>query len=74
MRASEPRVLAGLAVGLVLSLATASLVRGILVGVGPRDPVTLLGVGVVLVVCAAVAVALPSWRAVTVDPVRALRD
>ena len=67
-------VLAGLGAGLLLAVAAGTLVRGILVGIGPRDPLTLVGATVILLVSAAAAVSLPAWRAMTVDPARLLRD
>ena len=49
------------------------LVRGLLVGVAPFDPVAL-GVAVAaLVVCSAVALLAPVRRATRVDPIQVLR-
>ncbi|HEY2374899.1 MAG TPA: ABC transporter permease [Gemmatimonadaceae bacterium] len=63
----------GLAVGLTGALVTTGLLRGLLFGVAPHDPVTL---GAVTFIIAAVGVAaclLPAVRAAKVDPAVALR-
>jgi predicted permease len=63
----------GLAVGLLGALGAARLLRGLLFGVTPYDPVTL---GVVAMLLTAVGVAacwLPAARAARVDPAVALR-
>jgi putative ABC transport system permease protein len=44
-----------------------------LFGVSRLDPVTYIGVVVVLVGASLIACAIPAWRAARVDPVRALR-
>ncbi len=64
----------GLLIGLAASLGAAQLLRTLLVGVGPRDPVTF---GVIAAVLAAVALAaswIPARRAARVDPLVALRS
>jgi putative ABC transport system permease protein len=45
----------------------------LLYGVGPRDPATMVSVGIVLGVVAVVASYVPSRRATRVDPIIALR-
>jgi ABC-type antimicrobial peptide transport system permease subunit len=67
-------VFAGLAIGFVGAIGVGLVLRGLLVGIGPVDPVTLAGVGIALLVSAAAAVAGPAWRAVTIDPARVLRE
>jgi predicted permease len=65
---------AGLALGIVLALATAQLLTGLLFGVTPRDPAILIAV-VVLVAAAAVAACyIPGRRALSVEPMVALRS
>jgi predicted permease len=62
----------GLAVGTVLSLGAAQVVKSILVG-SALDPVVLLGVPLVLAATALVAAYLPARRALSLDPMVALR-
>ena len=64
----------GLAAGLVLSLATSSVLSSILYGVGPKDPVVIAAVMLVLTLCAALASLLPAHRATRIDPLRAIRE
>jgi ABC-type antimicrobial peptide transport system permease subunit len=63
----------GLVLGLGASLLLMQGIRSILFGVEPNDPLTLAAVGVSLLVSAMLAVAVPARRAMTVDPVSALR-
>ena len=62
--------LAGGAVGVVL---VARLLRGLLFGVTPFDPVTLAAAVAMLMACAALALLVPVRRATRVDPVGVLR-
>ncbi|HEV2179820.1 MAG TPA: ADOP family duplicated permease [Gemmatimonadaceae bacterium] len=64
----------GVAIGLAGALASTRLLRALLFGVGPTDPWMLGGAAAGLFVIAAVACAVPAWRAVRVDPVTALRE
>jgi putative ABC transport system permease protein len=65
-------------VGIVLGLAgaavTSHILRGVLFGIEPLDPVTFAGMTTVLIVVAAAAALLPAWRATRVDPVESLRS
>jgi len=71
-RALFPVVL-GLGLGLVTSLAVTGLVRSLLYGVEPTDPLTMvIGAGVLLTTALAAAF-VPAHRAARVDPVIALR-
>jgi predicted permease len=65
---------AGIVLGLVASVPLARVVRSFLVGVSPTDPLTFVGIPLVLLGVAALASYLPARRASTVDPVEALRD
>ena len=63
----------GLAVGLVGALGVTRVVRSLLVGVTPTDPISFAGITIFLTVVAAVASWLPARRASGVDPIVALR-
>lgn len=62
----------GIAVGVTLSVLFDSVLTS-WAGGSSRDPMTLLASASVLVFVAAIACILPSWRAATIDPMRALR-
>jgi putative ABC transport system permease protein len=64
----------GAALGIAASFTTARLIRGMLHGVEPHDPTTLVGVTAVVLVAAAVAVLVPARRASRTDPMNALRE
>ncbi|MQA93065.1 MAG: FtsX-like permease family protein [Gemmatimonas sp.] len=66
--------LVGLAVGSVLALGAAGLVRRLLWGVTPTDPLTFAGVAVTLLVVAIVASLVPALRVRRVDPAMLLRE
>lgn len=64
----------GLALGLAGALAATRLLRGLLYGVQPSDPVTL-GVGAAIMGAVALSASLiPARRASRIDPMVALRD
>jgi putative ABC transport system permease protein len=63
----------GVALGAVCSMAVTRLVKGLLYGVMPGDPVSLFAAIAVLGLTAAVAAWIPSRRAARVDPMVALR-
>ena len=63
----------GLGVGLLGALGVTRVVRSLLFGVTPTDPVSFAGITVFLTLVAAVASWLPARRAMGVDPIVALR-
>jgi ABC-type antimicrobial peptide transport system permease subunit len=65
--------LLGTVVGLGAALAATRIIASMLYGVTARDPATLIGAAIVLLVVAALAAALPAWRASRTDPITALR-
>ena len=65
--------LAGIALGCLMAYGLARLLRGMLFGVGPADPVVFALVPLALIVTAAAATAIPAWRASRIDPTTALR-
>jgi ABC-type antimicrobial peptide transport system permease subunit len=66
-------VIVGLVIGAAGALASASLLAKLLFGVKGADPVTFVGVSVLLIVAAILACYLPARRAMRVDPMVALR-
>jgi putative ABC transport system permease protein len=66
-------VLAGLAFGLLATLALGRTLSTFLYGVTAQDPVTFAAVAGVLILTALLAGYLPGRRAAATDPVRALR-
>jgi ABC-type antimicrobial peptide transport system permease subunit len=73
LRESTRPVLAGLLVGVTLSVGASYLLRGILYGVHVVDGVSFVGVSLLFLAIALLASYLPSRRAMRVDPVIALR-
>lgn len=72
-REATPLIVAGLFAGLTVSLAATRLMSNLLYGVPANDGVTLLSVSIILVATAAIATYIPARRAVSVDPIVALR-
>jgi ABC-type antimicrobial peptide transport system permease subunit len=68
------RIVIGLAVGLPLAAAVTFVLRAVLVGVAPGDPLSLAGAALVLILAGLLGCAIPARRAVCVDPVVALRS
>jgi predicted permease len=66
-------IAAGIGIGLVCSVAAASLLHGLLFGVRPADPETLATVAVLLAISALLACYIPARRAASINPVEALR-
>ena len=62
-----------LSVGMAGALAVNQIMRGVLVGIGATDYVTLGGVAFLLIVVTAVASAVPVTRAMRLNPVATLR-
>jgi predicted permease len=66
-------IFAGLAIGLVASLALTRLISGMLFAVRPTDPLALGGAAAALVAVAVLAIFIPARRATAVNPMVALR-
>lgn len=58
----------GLALGLIGSLLATRLIQGLLYGVAPHDPSTLLGVALLMAVIGLIACWIPALRAARIDP------
>jgi len=63
---------AGLVIGTTLALASAQVVKSLLYGLKPRDPLTVVLAVVTLAVVAALASFMPAYRASRLDPLKAL--
>jgi ABC-type antimicrobial peptide transport system permease subunit len=63
----------GLTVGFLIALAVTRMLRGLLHGLSPTDPVTFGGIAVILMAVALTASYIPARRATRTDPIEALR-
>ncbi len=70
---SARTVAIGIVLGALAALALGRLVAGLLYGIAPNDPPTMLLVGALLLAISVVAALVPAWRATRVDPVETLR-
>jgi putative ABC transport system permease protein len=66
-------VLLGIAVGCVAAFAATRVVSSLLYGVSATDPLTFIGVSLLLIVVALIACLFPTRRAARVDPMVVLR-
>ena len=66
-------VMIGAAAGLTAALALSGLMKSLLFGIGPRDPLTFVAAPAVFVAVALVAAYVPARRAARVSPMEALR-
>jgi predicted permease len=73
MREGSVMLVSGVAIGLLLAIATAKILSGILYGVGALDPIAFTVAPLLLTVAALIATWLPARRATKVDPMQALR-
>ena len=73
MRQGLTLTLIGISLGVAGSLALTRLMSGLLFGVTPTDPMTFVGIVVLLTFVSAIACYLPARRAMKVDPLVALR-
>jgi predicted permease len=66
-------VLIGIGIGLSAALAMTRLVSSLLYGITPTDPLTFVGVSLLLIAVSLLACGLPARRAAGIDPMTALR-
>ena len=64
----------GMAIGIVATLVSTSLLRSMLYGTGSRNPLVIAGVCCVVTLAGLAAAYLPAIRAASIDPMRALRN
>jgi ABC-type antimicrobial peptide transport system permease subunit len=64
----------GLVAGMAAALALTRLMETLLFEVRPNDPATLAGVAALITAVAAVAILVPAFRAMRVDPIVVLKD
>jgi putative ABC transport system permease protein len=65
--------LLGLVFGMTAAFAATRWLQGLLYGIAPTDPLTFVGVALLLSGVGLVACFIPAWRATQVDPLIALR-
>jgi putative ABC transport system permease protein len=66
-------VLVGIAAGTIAAFASARVLKTLVFGVSASDPLTLAAVGATLAIVALMASVVPAYRALRLDPVKALR-
>jgi putative ABC transport system permease protein len=67
-------IVTGIVAGMLLAGASGRLIARFLFGVDPIDPLTFVGVPILMLLTAIVAVAVPAWRAGRINPVAAFRQ
>jgi putative ABC transport system permease protein len=64
----------GAMIGLATAVPLSQALRGLLFGVSGTDPLTYLAIALLLPLVAIGASIVPAWRAMRIDPVRAMRE
>jgi len=67
-------VIGGVIVGTMLAFAATRLMSSLLFGVGATDPIAFTSVAALMVMVALLAVAVPAWRAMRLQPAAVLRN
>jgi putative ABC transport system permease protein len=73
MRSGVAPVLGGLIAGICLALAVTAVMKAILFGMNPRDPLTFAAASLLLLIAALAAIWIPARRAAKLDPLSSLR-
>jgi predicted permease len=73
LRGTLSQIIFGLAIGVPVALACSHLLASFLYSVRPGDPLTFIGVSLILITVAMFACYIPARRAARVDPIVALR-
>jgi predicted permease len=63
----------GVAIGLPVALALVRLIKSVVYGIKPYDPLTMIGAAGLMIVVAVFAAWIPARRATKIDPMEALR-
>jgi ABC-type antimicrobial peptide transport system permease subunit len=66
-------LVAGLVLGVAGAILTTRLIQGLLYGVAPDDPVTIIGVSGLMAAIGVAACWVPARRAARIDPAMAMR-
>jgi putative ABC transport system permease protein len=74
LRQGLRQLLIALPIGLVLAFGLGTILQGVLAGVSSIDPLSFIGVPVLLSLIVVAASFIPARRAANVDPMRALRE
>jgi putative ABC transport system permease protein len=74
MREGGALLAIGLALGIASALLGTRVIRGLLFGVAPNDPVTLIGVALLMGGIGLLACWIPALRAARIDPAISMRS
>ncbi len=74
LRNAAVLVASGLFAGLICAWIVTRVLKSFLFGVSEHDPLTVISVSVVLIVCGTIAALVPARRAASIDPMQALRS
>jgi putative ABC transport system permease protein len=73
VRQSVQFAVVGIVIGIAATIAITRVLGSVLYGVSPTDPTTLIAVSAIMLFIAVLASYVPAQRAMSVDPVEALR-
>jgi len=63
----------GVCIGLPVALGLGYILRSLLFGLNPADPIVLVGTSLLVIAVAVLAACIPARRAAKIDPMEALR-